>query len=311
VVGYKPVKAVKRCIKKKIIMKRDFIKGTVVLISLLAAFSCTKEQTTTDSSLITPNTTGEIIEVKSSGATSFNAPAITAPFDSTADLTADEIEFLFAVREDEKLARDVYTVFYQKFQNKIFENIGKSEATHIKAIERLYDYYQIDYPAVGDAGKFSDAKLQHLYDSLIVKGDSLLSAVKIMANLEESNIFHYTEVLKTILNPNIKIVIENLEKGSENHFKAAIRQITALGGVYAPVYISSADYSAIIAKGFENGKRYRYLNNGQTNNQGKNINAQNGKRGAVTNSGSCDKTSNGSAPGTNSGNGKQGKGYRG
>lgn len=297
--------------KKKIIMKRDFIKGTVVLISLLAAFSCTKEQTATDSSLITPNTTGEIIEVKSSGATAFNAPAITAPFDSTADLTADEIEFLFAVREDEKLARDLYAVFYTKFQNKIFENIGKSETTHLKAIERLYDYYQIDYPVVGDAGKFSDPELQHLYDSLIVKGDSLLAAVKIMANLEESNIFHYREVLKTIINTNIKIVIENLEKGSENHFKAAIREITALGGVYTPLILSSEDYREIIATGFEKGKRYRYLNNGQTNNQGKNINAWNEKRGAVNSNGSCNKTSNGSAPGTNSGNGKQGRGYRG
>jgi len=297
--------------KKKIIMKRDFIKGTVVLISILAAFSCTKEQTATDSNLITPNTTGEIIEVKSSGATAFNAPAVTAPFDSTADLTADEIEFLFAVREDEKLARDVYAMFYTKFQNKIFENIGNSESTHLKAIERLYDYYEIDYPAVGDAGKFSDPQLQHLYDSLIVKGDSLLAAVKIMANLEESNIFHYREVLKTITNTNIKIVIENLEKGSENHFKAAIRQITALGGVYTPLLISSEDYRDIIALGFEQGKRYKYLNNGQTNNQGKNINSQNGKRGAVSNNGSCNQISNGSAPGTNSGNGRQGRGYRG
>lgn len=297
--------------KKKIIMKRDFIKGTIALFSILAAFSCTKEQTATDSNLITPNTTGEIIEVKSSGATAFNAPAITAPFDSTADLTADEIEFLFAVREDEKLARDVYATFYTKFQNKIFENIGNSESTHLKAIERLYDYYEIDYPAVGDAGKFSDPQLQHLYDSLIVKGDSLLAAVKIMANLEESNIFHYREVLKTITNTNIKIVIENLEKGSENHFKAAIRQITALGGVYTPLLISSEDYRDIIALGFEQGKRYKYLNNGQTNNQGKNINSQNGKRGAVSNNGSCNQTSNGSAPGTNSGNGRQGRGYRG
>lgn len=292
-------------------MKRDFIKGTVVLISILAAFSCTKEQIATDSNLITPNTTGAIIEVDSTGATSFNAPAITAPFDSTADLTADEIEFLFAVREDEKLARDVYAIFYTQFQNKIFENIGKSESTHIKAIERLYDYYEIDYSAVGDAGKFTDTKLQHLYDSLIVKGDSLLAAVKIMANLEESNIFHYREVLKTISNTNIKIVIENLEKGSENHFKAAIRQIKALGGIYTPLLLSSEDYRDIIAIGIEKGKRYKYHNNGQTNNQGKNINTQKGKRGAVTNSGSCDKTSNGSAPGTNSGKGKQGKGYRG
>ncbi|MFA5849352.1 MAG: DUF2202 domain-containing protein [Bacteroidales bacterium] len=292
-------------------MKRDFIKGTVVLISILAAFSCTKEQTATDSNLITPNTTGEIIEVKSTGATSFNAPAITAPFDSTADLTADEIEFLFAVREDEKLARDVYAIFYTKFQNKIFENIGKSESTHLKAIERLYDYYEIDYSAVGDAGKFTDPKLQHLYDSLIVKGDSLLAAVKIMANLEESNIFHYREVLKTITNTNIKIVIENLEKGSENHFKAAIRQITALGGIYTPLLLSSEDYKDIIAIGFEKGKRYKYHNNGQTNNQGKNINTQKGKRGAVTNDGSCNQTSNGSAPGTNNGKGRQGKGYRG
>ncbi|MEN6618639.1 MAG: DUF2202 domain-containing protein [Rikenellaceae bacterium] len=132
-----------------------------------------------------------------------------------------------------------------------------------------------------------------------------------MAQIEESNIFNYKNVIKTIINPNIKTVMENLEKGSENHFKAAIREITALGGQYTPILLSSSEYSDIIAVGFEKGKRYKYLNNGQTNNQGKSINAQNGKRGAVNSNGECEKCSNGVAPGTRRGNGQQGKGYRG
>ncbi|MEN6618640.1 MAG: DUF2202 domain-containing protein [Rikenellaceae bacterium] len=146
-------------------MKRDFIKGTIVLVSLFVAFSCSKEQTTEESNLITANSSGEIIAVKSTGVTTFNVATITAPFDSTADLTTDEIEFLYAVRDDEKLARDIYAI------------IGKSESTHIKAIERLHDYYQIEYPPVGESGKFVNSQLQSLYDSLLVKGVSQLETV--------------------------------------------------------------------------------------------------------------------------------------
>lgn len=54
-----------------------------------------------------PEESVQVLTVNSDGVTSFNTPALTPTFENTAELTAEEIEFLFAVREDEKVARDL------------------------------------------------------------------------------------------------------------------------------------------------------------------------------------------------------------
>lgn len=293
-------------------MKTNSVKTLVAICAIsLSLVSCSKETNPNTSELLVPGTPLDIIEVKSDGATTFSLAGVTPAFDSTADLTADEIEFIFAVREDEKVARDLYFSFFQKFGLKPFENIGKAEDNHIKATEKLFDYYEIDYPALSANGKFEDAIRQKLYDSLLLKGTPELEAFKVMAFLEESNIVEYGEVLKTIVNPNIKIVIENLAKASANHFKAAIRQITALGGTYAPALMTQEQYRAVIAIGFEQGKRYMSKNGGSTANSGNKLGGNGQKKGSVNSQGNCNSSSNGTAPGSQNRQGNVGKGYRG
>jgi len=297
---------------KILAMKKEFIKKALLLSLIPAAlFSCTKNESLDPSELMLSGTPMEMIMVKSDGTTTFITAGVTPPFDSTADLTANEIEFAYAVREDEKVARDLYFAFFEKYKLKAFENISKAESNHIRAVELLLSYYEIDYPEIGEYGKFADPTRQQMYDSLLIKGETALEAFKVMAQLEEENIVSFGEVLEDIENDNIAIVIENLLKASENHFKAAIRQITALGGEYTAQYMSQEQYSAIIAKGFEQGKRYRYLNKGQTTNRGNRLNGEGQRRGAVNSGGECTFTSNGNTPGSKAGQGQQGRGYRG
>ncbi|MDD2425522.1 MAG: DUF2202 domain-containing protein [Bacteroidales bacterium] len=290
--------------------KRITQKAALLLLLAPAIFSCTKEDFLDPAQLMMSGTPMEVIAVKSDGTTTFTLAGVTPVFDSTAQLNSDEIEFLYAVREDEKVARDLYNAFFEKFKLKAFENISKAEENHIRAVQLLMDYYEIEYPEMGEYGKFADPARQQLYDSLLIKGETALEAFKVMAQIEEHNIVSYLEVLEDVDNGNIKILIENLEKASENHFKATIRQITALGGKYTAQFMSQEQYSSIIAKGFEQGKRYRYLNKGQTTNSGNRMNGNGEKRGAVNAQGECTYTSNGSAPGGNSGQGQQGRGYR-
>jgi len=293
-------------------MKTNTIKTLLAICAVsLTLASCTKELSPNSSELLVPATQAYILEVKSDGATTFALAGVTPAFDSTADLTADEIEFIFAVREDEKVARDMYFSFFGKFGLKPFENIGKAEDNHIKATEKLFDYYEIDYPALSENGKFEDAFRQKLYDSLLLKGTPELEAFKVMALLEETNIVEYDEVLKTIVNPNIKIVIENLSKASANHFKVAIRQITALGGTYAPALMTQEQYRAVIAIGFEQGKRYMYKNNGSSTNSGNKLGGNGQRKGSVNRQGNCTSSSNGTTPGSQNRQGNVGKGYRG
>ena len=293
-------------------MKANSIKTLLAICAIsLSLASCTKETNPNTPEPLVSATPSDIIEVKSDGATTFALAGVTPAFDSTADLTADEIEFIYAVREDEKVARDLYFSFFGTFGLKPFENIGKAEDNHIKATEKLFDYYEIDYPALSENGKFENAIRQKLFDSLLLKGTPELEAFKVMAMLEESNIVEYGEVLKTIANPNIKIVIENLARASANHFKAAIRQITALGGTYTPAIMTQEQYEAVIATGFEQGKRYMYKNNGLTTNSGNKLGGNGQKKGSVNSQGNCNSSSNGATPGSQNRQGNVGKGYRG
>ena len=57
------------------------------------------------------------------------APASVAPVAVTSTLSVDEITGLQFMREEEKLAHDVYVTFYQQYGVAIFNNIAGSEAT--------------------------------------------------------------------------------------------------------------------------------------------------------------------------------------
>jgi len=74
---------------------------------------------------------------------------------------ADEIEGLLFMREEEKLARDVYLTLYDQWNLSIFKNIAASESAHMDAILTLLERYGIDDPAAGkDVGEFTNPDLQ-------------------------------------------------------------------------------------------------------------------------------------------------------
>ena len=81
------------------------------------------------------------------------------------------INDLIQLREEEKLARDVYLYLYTEWDQWIFSNIAKSEQQHMDAVKGLLDKYQIDDPVNPDIqGIFKDPHLQDLYDVLIAIG---------------------------------------------------------------------------------------------------------------------------------------------
>ena len=54
-------------------------------------------------------------------------------------LTEDEINGILFMREEEKLARDVYLYLYELYPLRPFLNISKSEQAHMDAIKYLID----------------------------------------------------------------------------------------------------------------------------------------------------------------------------
>ncbi|MGD8605463.1 MAG: DUF2202 domain-containing protein, partial [Anaerolineales bacterium] len=105
----------------------------------------------------------------------------------TGELTQDEVNSLLFMREEEKLAHDVYLELYEEWGLRIFQNIANSEQTHTEAVRTLLEAYDIDDPAEGAAvGVFINPDLQDLYDQLTAQGrQSLQDALLVGAAIEE------------------------------------------------------------------------------------------------------------------------------
>ncbi|MFB6342989.1 DUF2202 domain-containing protein [Saccharicrinis sp. FJH62] len=168
----------------------------------------------------------------------------------TAVIAADssEVNNLLFMREEEKLAHDVYVTLYEKWGFRVFNNISYSEQRHTEAVLTLLDYYEIDDIA-GDnpVGVFVNEKLQALYDTLVVTGNiSEVEALKVGALIEEVDIADLKEELALTDKDPIITVYSNLLKGSENHLRAFVRNLNRWGVVYEPQVIDADSYNSII-----------------------------------------------------------------
>ncbi len=172
------------------------------------------------------------------------------------EVTELEQKDLIYMREEEKLARDVYQTLYEKWGLGIFSNIAQSEQTHTEAIRDILSKYSIKDPVNNDAvGKFTNQDLQSLYNSLVESGlKSETDALKIGATIEDLDLKDLDEAISRTDNDDIKLVYENLTRGSRNHLRAFTKQLTARDVTYQPQYISSETYNSIINTGTEAGK---------------------------------------------------------
>jgi hypothetical protein len=160
------------------------------------------------------------------------------------------------MREEEKLARDVYRALFDVHGTPIFNNIADSEQTHTDAVKALLDRYNLVDPVGEDVpGTFENAELQSLYTFLVALGQAtVLDALYVGAQVEELDI-RDIETLKAevVDNEDILLVYDNLLRGSRNHLRAFHRQIEAAGGVYLPQYLTDEAYNAIVTTGIERG----------------------------------------------------------
>ncbi len=169
-------------------------------------------------------------------------------------LSAKEKEGILYMREEEKLARDTYLYFYDKYKLPIFKNIAKSEQTHMDAVKALIDKYGLQDPAKNEVGEFTNPKLQALYDNLTAEGSkSLIAALEVGATIEEVDIEDLKKYIAETDNEDIKFVYENLMKGSRNHLRSFVSTLEAYNVTYVPKFLNQSEYNAIISTDIERG----------------------------------------------------------
>ncbi|HRF61835.1 MAG TPA: DUF2202 domain-containing protein [Candidatus Competibacter sp.] len=166
----------------------------------------------------------------------------------TTELSTEEIQTLTFMREEEKLARDVYLTLNDIWAQPVLANIAESEQRHMDAMLALLDQYQLADPASLEVGIFNNTDLQALYEQLIARGrQSALEALYVGAAIEEIDILDLQRAIAETNHTDLQQSYENLLAGSNNHLRAFVRNIENQGLVYEPQYLSVEQLEAILA----------------------------------------------------------------
>ncbi|QDU55702.1 ferritin-like domain-containing protein [Aeoliella mucimassa] len=148
------------------------------------------------------------------------------------ELADIEVTDLLHMREEEKLARDVYQTLGDMYGVDLFENIAASEQQHMDSVGQLLEKYGLEDP-VGDngVGVFESTTLQGMYDALIKQGSNSLSdAYQVGITIEELDIEDLQFAIEETTHADIEQVYTHLLNGSQNHLEAFTAALAGTAG---------------------------------------------------------------------------------
>jgi hypothetical protein len=147
----------------------------------------------------------------------------TTPASGT--LTSAQRTALAAMADDEKLARDAYTVLATRFPNDTqFSRIVRAESMHLTAIRSLLARYDVTDPTADlPAGSFAKAATAALYTSLLAGATNDATALAAGVAVEKADIADLTAAKAGVTAPDVLTVYSNLLTASQRH-------LTAFGG---------------------------------------------------------------------------------
>ena len=186
------------------------------------------------------------------GATAQADGGATAAASSTVateeELSPEEVAGLMYMREEEKLAHDVYVALFNVWGAQVFANIAESETEHTEAIRQLILAHGLPDPAATTApGVFVNTDLQAMYDALVARGQtSLIEALKVGCLIEEKDIQDINDKKAEVMDePDIVRVYDHLLCGSRNHLRAFNDSLLQQGVSYQATVLSQAEWDAI------------------------------------------------------------------
>jgi len=174
------------------------------------------------------------------------------------DLDDDEATAVLFLREEEKLARDVYLTLSLSWDLPVFSRIARSEQRHMDLVGLLLDRYGLADPVGDDViGQFDNSDLDALFDELVAAGQrSLVDALAVGATIEDLDLADLDAMLLASNDLDVDLIAENLAAGSRNHLRAFVGALADQGVTYAPQYLDEGAFAAIIASDSERGVVY-------------------------------------------------------
>lgn len=163
-------------------------------------------------------------------------------------LSEEEEAGILHLREEEKLARDVYTALEQKWNLPAFSVIKESEQNHMDSVATLIDRYDLLDPAQSQPGVFTDPNIQELYEILTARGeDSTEAALRVGMTIEDLDIYDIDQILQANDNQDISTVFGHLRTGSIHHLQRFYADLQAIGGEYQPQFIAPEEFDRLVA----------------------------------------------------------------
>lgn len=147
------------------------------------------------------------------------------------EINQEIIDGLRYMREEEKVARDVYIALGKKWNLRIFDNISQSEQRHMDALAALIERYELIDPVGSNAeGVFTNQLLQTMYTELVERGtQSMKESLLVGAMIEETDIHDLDMQLALVEEgSDLAFVYSNLRRGSVNHQNAFNRNLERL-----------------------------------------------------------------------------------
>lgn len=156
-----------------------------------------------------------------------------APLMAAEPVTDEVAATLQFMREEEKLAHDVYLLFSEMYagqtaHSSIFANIATSEQRHTDAVRDLLEEYGIADPAAAlAAGEFANPDLQALYTTLVnVGSEGFTDALGVGVIIEEKDMTDIAAAIELSVDyADIVRVYSNLLSGSEHHLAAFLKAL--------------------------------------------------------------------------------------
>lgn len=169
----------------------------------------------------------------------------------TINLSQKEKDAVVYMREEEKMARDVYNFLYAKWNVNPFGNIRQSEQIHMERMRILILNHKLSDPVAenGDKpGVFSNSFLQEQYNQLIKSGgQSITEAFKAGAKIEELDIADLDKRLAQTTNAALRTQFNYLRQASENHLRAFTPRLKTEALNYQPVILEKEKFDKIIS----------------------------------------------------------------
>jgi len=171
------------------------------------------------------------LAVVGGGAFAVNAQAQQLPASSgivaadTATADAALTKQLTFMREEERMARDLYKALADKYDGAVpFSRITVSEDRHFDSVGVLLDRYDVTDPTEGlDEGEFKTGSLDEAYDGYLDEGDGLPAALKAAQEVEEADIAGLEKAAKSLDAPDAEQVYEHLTVASQHHLEVFSR----------------------------------------------------------------------------------------